>query len=177
VQDAVHSSDVTVHIDSLPFLGRLLVSGHVSAVKASVHGLTVQRLRFDTIRVDLRDVHIDRNRLVVHRQVDLKDIQRGTATAEITQADLRNALGGIPVVLDQGRIGVQVAGVRTTVTAAVRNNVLRLTAGPLTIPAITLPKLPFLPCVSTVAPQPGRLVLSCTVDQVPVELLRKVGRL
>jgi LmeA-like phospholipid-binding len=165
-----------VRIDSLPFLGRLAVSGQVPAVHATAADVTVSRLRFSRIAVDLHEVRIDRTRFFRHRQVDLEEVERGFATAEITQDDLRAVLGNVPVVLDDGRIGVTIGGVTASVSISLQDNVLRLTAGRLSIPTITLPRIPLLPCVTDAVVQPGRLHLSCTLATVPDELLREVNR-
>jgi hypothetical protein len=176
VEDVSGATAATVRIDSLPFLGRLAFSGHVAAVHATADEVTVSRLRFSRITVDLRDVTIDRSRFFRHRQVDLEDVERGSATAEITQADLRAVLGNVPIVLDDGRIGVTIGGVTASVSVSLQNNILRLTAGRLTIPTISLPRIPLLPCVTDAVAQPGRLLLSCTLATVPDELLREVNR-
>jgi len=165
--------DVKVHVDSLPFLGRLGVTGNVSGVRATATGVVAGRLRFSSITVNLRDVHIDRDRLVLHRQVDIRSIGRGDAMGVITQADLRQALDGVPVVLGDGKIGVTVAGVTASVSARVTDGVLRLSAGGVSFPAVTLPKVPLLPCATRAVSAPGRLLVSCAVAQVPPELLRR----
>ena len=176
VKDVPGATAATVRIDSLPFLGRLAVAGQVPAVHATADDVTVQRLRFSRISVDLSDVRIDRGRFFRHRQIDLQEVERGFAAAEITQADLRRALGNVPIILDDGRIGVTVGGVTASVSVSLEDNVLRLTAGRLAIPTITLPRIPLLPCVSDAVAQPGRLHLSCTLASVPDELLREVNR-
>jgi hypothetical protein len=155
-----------VHIDSFPFLGRLAASGHVSSVRADASDVTVSRLRFSSIHVDLHDVEVDRRRLLSDRQVDIRAVGRGEATADVAQADLRQALGGLPVTLGDGRVTVTIRGVTVAVSATVRDNVLRLSAGPLTVPAITLPKLPLLPCITDAVARPGVLRLSCQVSRV-----------
>ncbi|HWC09922.1 MAG TPA: DUF2993 domain-containing protein [Acidimicrobiales bacterium] len=177
ILDGVPSAKAaSVRIDSVPFLGRLGVSGRVSAVHATVDDVQVGRLRFSRIDVELRDVRIDRRRLVVHRQVDLEEVDRGMAVGEIAQADLRAALGNVPIVLGDGRIGVTIGGVTASVTVDLEDNVLRLTAGRLAIPAITLPRIPLLPCVTDAVAEPGRLRLSCSLATVPDELLGEVNR-
>ena len=176
IRNEVRSADrVRVHLDSVPFLARLAFSGRVKAVRATVDDVAVSRLRFRRVTVDLRNVKIDRDRLLADRQLDLQVIDRGMAVAELSQSALREALGGIPVVLETGRIGVTVAGVSTTVEASVRSGVLRLSAGRLSIPAVTIPKLPLLPCVTDAEAGPGYLRLSCRLNEVPQELLREVN--
>jgi len=41
------------------------------------------------------------------------------------------------------------------------------------VPRLRIPRLPLLPCVADAEILPGRIRMSCTVDQVPAEL---VGR-
>jgi hypothetical protein len=96
--------------------------------------------------------------------------------AELSQGALREALNGLPVILENGRIGVTVRGVALTVEASIRDGVLRLSAGRLSIPPITIPRLPLLPCVTNAEAGPGVLRLSCRVNEVPQELLRRVNR-
>ena len=176
LEDVSGATAATVRIDSLPFLGRLALSGQVAAVHATADDVTVSRLRFSRIAVDLDDVTIDRGRFFRHRQIDLEDVERGFATAEITQADLRAVLGDVPIVLEDGRIGVTIGGVTASVSVSLQDNVLRLNAGRLTIPTITLPRIPLLPCVTDARAELGRLRLSCTLATVPDELLREVNR-
>jgi hypothetical protein len=177
IRREVPSADrARVQLDSVPFLGRLAFSGRVRAVRASVDDVQVNRLRFSRVTVELRNVEIDRGTLVAGRRVDLQTIDRGTAVAELSQGALREALGGLPVILENGRIGVTVRGAALTVEASVRDGVLRLSAGRLSIPPITVPRLPLLPCVTDAEAGPGVLRLSCRVNEVPQELLRRVNR-
>lgn len=175
-REASTTGRAAVDLDSWPFLARLAASGRVARVRASIDDVVVSRLRVARISVDLRNVNVDRQRLVAERQVDLQEIGAGTAVAEITQADLRQALNGVPVVLEAGRIGLSVGGVSATVRATVTDGVLRLSAGGISIPPITVPKLPLLPCLTDAEARLGVLRLSCRLDEVPDELLREVNR-
>ncbi|MBA3267411.1 MAG: LmeA family phospholipid-binding protein [Acidimicrobiia bacterium] len=163
-----------VRIASFPFLLLLLATGEVSEMTASVSDVEVSGLRIADIGLDLQDVHIDRRRLLGGK-VELEGIRLGQATAEVTQTALREALGGLPVVLGAGTIGVTVGGVTASVSARVTDGVLRLSAAGVRLPAITLPTLPLLPCVTQATAEVGLLQLSCTIDRVPQELLERVG--
>ena len=110
-----------VRIASFPFLLRLAATGEVSEVTASVSDVEVSGLRIADIGVDLQDVHIDRRRLLGGK-VELEGIRLGQATAEVTQTALREALGGLPVVLGAGTIGVTVGGVTASVSARARDS-------------------------------------------------------
>lgn len=174
-RDVPSADNVRVHLESTPFLGRLAFSGRVRQVRASVDDVEVSRLRFTRVNVDLRNVKIDRSTLVADRRVDLETIDRGTAVAEMSEGALRQALGGLPVTLENGKIGVTVRGVSLTVEASIRDGVLHLSAGRLSIPPIRVPKLPLLPCVTNAEAGRGVLRLSCRVNEVPQELLRRVN--
>jgi hypothetical protein len=167
------SADVSLH--SFPFLGRLLFSGHVSGVTAEVTDIQTDDLRVASISVDLDDVRLDRDALLSERVVDLESVGRGTATAEITQGDLSEALG-IPVVLSPGSVGVRIAGRTVSVSAAVRDGTLVLSGVSVPLPRLAIPGLPLLPCTPSAEALDGRLELSCRVDEVPPELLREARR-
>jgi hypothetical protein len=55
----------------------------------------------------------------------------------------------------------------------VSDNTLRLSVTGLSVPVLAIPKLPLVPCVADAEILPGRIRLTCTVDEVPAEL---VGR-
>jgi len=162
---------VKVRIDSVPFLGRLGMTGNVSGVRASSSGVEGGGVRFDSIVMNLRDVHLDRGRLLRGR-VFVKSMRHGDAAGTITQADLRGAVGGLPIVLGDHKISVTVAGVTASVSAVAIDGALRLSADGISIPTVYLPTTPLLPCVSRTAVVPGHLVLSCDIDRVP-EILRQ----
>lgn len=174
-RDVPSADNPRVQLDSVPFLGRLALFGRVQTVRAWVDDVEASRLRFRRVSVEIHDVKVDRRRLVADRRLDLQSAERGTAVAELTQGALRDALDGLPVVLEEGRIGVTVRGASVTVEASIRDGVLRLSAGRLSIPPIRVPKLPLLPCITNAEAGPGVLRLSCRVNEVPQELLRRVN--
>jgi hypothetical protein len=162
----------SARISSFPFVGRLLISGDVSRIQVAAADVTVERLTFAKVSVDLQDVTLDRGRLLSDRKVVLESLGKGTATAELTQDRLSAALG-VPVTLTAGHIAVRVAGQQVTAKATVSDNTLRVTVAGLSVPGLRIPKLPLLPCVADAVVLAGRIRLTCSVDQVPPEL---VGR-
>jgi hypothetical protein len=160
----------TARIESFPFLGRLLTSGQVSHVEVSAGDVTVQGVTFARVAVDLRDVTFDRHRLLSDQKVVVSSLQRGTATAELTAAQLSKLLG-VDVTLLAGKAQIRVAGELVTATASVSENVLHLSVSGLSVPALSIPKLPLVPCVADAVILPGRIRLTCSVDQVPPELV------
>lgn len=160
----------SARIDSFPFLGRLLTAGDISRMRVSAAQVTVEGLTFARVSVDLHDVTLDRDRLLSAREIVLESLSSGTAVAEVTQDELSERLG-VAVDLEAGRARVRVAGQMVTATASVSNNTLRLSVSGLSIPALRIPRLPLVPCVADAEILPGRVRLSCSVDQVPAELL------
>jgi len=163
-----------VGIDSFPFLVGLLASGTVSDLSVAFDHVRTDRVRFATVAVDLEEVRVSRTELLSERRVVLQDVGRGTARAELTQEELSRLLD-LPVTVERGRVRVRVAGQQLTATASVSDDVLRLTVAGARVPAITIPKLPLVPCLADLELVPGRVLLSCRLDQVPPDLVGRVA--
>ncbi len=162
-----------VDITSFPFLGRLLASGTVDDVSVSLDDVRAERVRFATVAVQLDSVRINRGELLSGRHLVLEDVGRGVARADISQEELSRLID-LPVTLDQGRVGVRVGGQQVAATVTVSDNVLRLTVAGTRLPALTIPRLPLVPCVADVELLPGRARLTCTLDRVPPELVGRI---
>ena len=170
VVDRVHpDGPVSAQISSFPFLGRLLASGEISQVDVAVRDLTVRGVTFASVGVRLRSVEIDRDSLLNDRRLALKSIDHGTAVVEIAGSEISRLLG-VTVVLEPGEARVRVGGTLVAVSARIDGNTLVVEAGGLSLPAIDIPPLPLVSCVSGTEILAGRLRLTCEVDQVPVEL-------
>lgn len=157
-------------IESFPFLPRLLSSGDVSRITVAAVGVTVEGLTMARVAVDLRGVTLDRDRLLSERKIVLQFLDRGTATVEVSQEELSERLG-VPVTLEAGQARVRVASQTVTATASVSDNTLRLAVAGFSVPALRIPRIPLVPCVADAEILPGRIRLSCEIDQVPPELL------
>lgn len=169
----------TARINSFPFLGRLLASGDVTRIRVAAADVAVEGLTFARVALDLHGVTLDRDLLVSEQKVVLSDLDRGTATAEVTAAQLSERLG-VDVTLEPGRARVRVAGQTLTATASVTDNTLRLAVSGFSVPPLRIPRLPLLPCVADAEILAGKVQLTCSVDRVPAELvgrpLDEVGR-
>lgn len=166
------AGETSAHIESFPFLVRLLTAGDVSRIRVAAQDVTVEDLTLARVALDLHGVTIERDRLLSEQKVVLTALDRGTATAEVTADELSERLG-VPITLEAGRARVRVAGQTVTATASVSDNRLRLSVAGVDIPTLRIPKLPLLPCVAGAEILPGRIRMTCTVDKVPAEL---VGR-
>lgn len=166
------AGETSARIDSFPFLGRLLTGGDVSRIRVSAADVTVEDLTLARVALDLHGVTLDRDRLLSEQKVVLTALDRGTATAELTAAQLSERLG-VAVTLESGRARVRVAGQTVTATASISDNRLRLTVAGVDVPTLRIPRLPLLPCVADAEILPGRIRMTCSVDRIPAEL---VGR-
>ena len=173
------AGETSARIESFPFLGRLLTSGEVGRLRVAAADVTVEELTMARVALDLHGVTLDRDRLLSEQKVVLLALDRGTATAEVTAEQISERLG-VTVTLEPGRARVRVGGQTVTATASVTNNTLRLSVAGLSVPALRIPRLPLLPCVADAEILAGRVRLTCSVDQVPAELvgrpLDEVGR-
>ncbi len=160
----------TARITSFPFLARLVFSGRVAHIHVAAAGVTVEGLTFDRVALDLDGVTFDRDRLLSERKVVLQTVTQGTATAEMTQEQLSARLG-VPITLAPGRAQVVVGGTTLTGGVSVSDNNLRVVAAGLTVPPLRVPTLALVPCVSDVQILAGRVRLTCTVHEIPAELL------
>lgn len=166
------AGDTSARISSFPFIARLLLSGEVSRITVAAADLTVEDLTLARVALDLRDVTLDRDRLVSEQTIVLEDLGRGTAEAVVTQEQLSDRLG-VAVTLDDGQAQVRVAGQTLTARASVSENTLRVEVAGYDLPPLRIPRLSLLPCVADAEILPGRIRLTCTVDEIPPEL---VGR-
>ncbi|MGH9265241.1 MAG: LmeA family phospholipid-binding protein [Acidimicrobiales bacterium] len=166
------AGDTSARISSFPFIARLLLSGDVSRITVAAADVTVEDLTLARVALDLRDVTLDRDRLVSDQTVVLEDLGRGTAEAVVTQEQLSDRLE-VAVTLDDGQARVRVAGQTLSAQAWVSENTLRVEVAGYDLPPLPIPRLSLLPCVADAEILPGRIRLTCTVDQIPPEL---VGR-
>jgi hypothetical protein len=170
IQAKVPGATANVNISSFPFLGRLAVSGTVPKIRAHVTSVASGPFSFDSITLVVTGVRLNRNMLLKKHQVQLDGIDTGAVTADMSESELDRALGGVPVKLGDGVVTLTVAGVTLTARVAVVNNQLVVQA-PGFPAAITIPKLPVLPCSANAVVTPKRVRLSCTFHQIPAALL------
>jgi hypothetical protein len=158
-------------ITSFPFTGRLLAAGSVSKVHVRVGPVAAGRVTFASVAVDLHDVHVDRNRLIRERKVQLTGLGSGTVTAELTDVEV-SRLAGARVSFAPGRASVNVGGTQVAATVQVTNGTMSLAGARL--PQFRVPRAPLFPCDATSAKvTQGAVELSCTVHNVPAELVGK----
>jgi hypothetical protein len=158
-------------ISSFPFVGRLLLSGSVQEANVGVAPVVAGRVTFSSIHVNLHDVHVDRGLLIHNQKVRLTSIGSGTVTAEITDAEI-SRLAGVPISFRPGRATLHAGGVDTPAQLSAANGTLAI-GGTEGVPIrVRIPRAPLFPCdASNAQVEQGKVVVSCTIDHVPPELV------
>ena len=162
---------VKASITSFPFLGRLAVSGSIPKVRVRAEQTTLRRVLTARVEVDLRDVELSRQSLV-RGKVRLQDIDRGTVAVELDARSLRRILR-LPVVVEDGRVQVTVAGRSVSASASVEGGALVLAVAGL--PAFNVPigRNGLVSCTAAnVVIEDDTVRLTCEVDKVPAVLRR-----
>jgi hypothetical protein len=171
-QRAVHgATSATGSISSFPFVGRLLVSGSVPEVKVGVAPVVAGRVTFSSINVDLHDVHVDRDLLINNRKVRLTSIGSGKVTADLTENEI-SRLAGVPISFAPGKASVRAGGLDVGASLSAANGTITI-GGAEGVPIrIRVPRAPLFPCdASNAQVEQGKVVVSCTINRVPPELV------
>jgi hypothetical protein len=171
IETSLPGSHATVRISSFPFVGRLAASGSVHRITAHVDRVSKVGLTFAFVDVEVDGVKLDRTSLLRDRKVHLQGISRGVVRAEITDAALSAALGGVPLQLGDNSAQVTVNGVRLQVAVSVKDNKLLLQAAGIGALSVSIPKLSILPCAASATVRPGRIDVSCEIHEIPPALL------
>jgi hypothetical protein len=157
-----------VRIDSFPFLAKAAASGRIDKITAHAHTVAEGQFVLDRVDVTVTGVRINRSLLLRQRTLEIRSIDTGTVTVDMTQADFSRLIG-VPVTLGAGTAQVTVSGVKVTGQVSVVNGRLVLQVPGLPV-SVAIPSLPVLPCLAQVVVVPGHLHGSCTFHTVPPAL-------
>jgi hypothetical protein len=171
----VPGAHATVKISSFPFTGRLAASGAVPRIRAHLQNVTSGLFTFDTVDVVVSGVRVERTALFRDRRIHVLSIAKGTVTADMTEAAVDRALGGLPVKLANGAVQLAVNGVNIVGRLSVVANQLRLEVTGVPV-NVSIPKLPALPCVGNAVVTTGHLTLSCGLTGIPPALVGVTGQ-
>jgi hypothetical protein len=174
-QEAPSGSTVTASVGGFPFIPPLLMHGDVSQASVHVENITASTLVLASVDIDLHGVHLDRGRLINNRKARITKIDHGTVRAVVTQEALSNALH-VPTKMTGGQIVLTVAGVDVPVTPHVVDGHLTLTGSVGHSFTLAIPSSGYVPCITDVAVQDGKMELSCTIHDVPPALLDTIQK-
>jgi hypothetical protein len=164
-QAVPESRGVRARIRSWPFL-KVAVDGRVDEVGAHVARLVEPPLVFTDVDVDLRGVRLSVADMVTDARVNVTHIDRGRVTLTVTEANLVDAVAGIPVGGQAlGPVGGLLGRAQVSVDAATRRLVIAVPG--VTRLTLPLPGTDIVPCLPSVVQRPAALTLSCTFTRVP----------
>jgi hypothetical protein len=170
--EAGAAAGASAHINSFPFVARLLASGTAGDVTLAMHDVQGQSLRFSTLSITLVNLKLDRTQMLKGK-AELTHVDRGTITVGLDAA----ALGAIihyPVAVAGGKVLVTVAGRQFAVTAtSAAKGSIRLQAQGLPAIDVPIPQTRFVSCpVDRVAIQDSEVRASCDITEIPPALLK-----
>ncbi len=148
-QVVAHTSGVHGRIRSFPFL-KAAVGGHVDEIGATIDALPP----YTDLTVDLHGARVSISNMVTALRLDVTKVQHGTATFNLTDADLGKAAP--TVVPSQARVAVD--GL---------HRVLVVTPPTGRAAVVPLPPASLVPCVPGVAAVAGGYTFGCSFGTVP----------
>lgn len=156
---------VDVEVDSFPVVTRLLTTGRIRHMTLTLEQLVRQRVTFASVRLSVEGLELDRSALLQRQEVDLRDIETGMLTVELTAQALSDLVGA-PVELRPGQVSVKVAGRTVTSQPEIRGRTLRLAGRQVAPLSLLLPE-EMATCIPSLEVQVGRMVLSCRIEELP----------
>ena len=148
-------------VEGFPFLFPLFARGRVDHVDLLMRDVGTAQLRFERLEFSLDGVRISRRALIRDREVELRDIDRGTITAVLPMG---------PLVQKMGR-RLPTGGL----TARIVARTLQLRAGPVALD-VPLPEADLMPCEGRARVTPDRVTISCTITDLPPGLMEAVNQ-
>jgi hypothetical protein len=174
IETNVPGAHATVNISSFPFVGRLAMTGTVREIRAHVTNVTSGKFTFTTVDVAVSGVRLDRTALFKNQTIRVVSINHGTVTADMTEAAVDQAAGGLPIKLLNGVVQLVVRGVNVVGRVTVVANQLHIQAAGAPV-IVDIPKLPLLPCAANAVVTPGHLTLTCALTGIPPALVGAAG--
>jgi len=164
-----------VHIESFPFVLRVLNDGSVEQLEVSMRSLESAGVRVDEAKLTIEGLVLDRDALIDDREIKLVAIEQATIDAWVSAEDL-SRVAKLPVKIEDGEVSVTYRGKEYKGTAKVsKHAVLLLVDG---VPPILspLPSTDLLPCEPDLDIDGDRIHVACTVDEVPPALAKVLAQ-
>lgn len=162
---------VEADVESFPFLPGLATDGRISRLTLTLDELLGQQLPAARASFALEGIQLDRQSLL-EGEVDVRDVDRGTFTVELTERTLSDALG-LPVEITPDSIVARPAGASVEADLVVRggNLVVSVAGGQ----GLRLPLPDDLPCEPAVEREEGLVRLTCAFEGLPGVLARAIA--
>ena len=164
----IDAGDVETSVDSVPFLGRLLVSGETS-FSIGLDDVTERGLSLDRIEFDVDGVVFNR-REAINRRVQVDDVEQVRATVVIEEDTISDTVG-VPVELEPG--SARAAGVNVGLEMDGRD--VRVSVAGIGAVSFPVPSTGYLSCEPSLVVARNRLEASCTTDTLPPLVNQALG--
>ncbi|MGH1349103.1 MAG: LmeA family phospholipid-binding protein [Nannocystales bacterium] len=164
-----------VHIESFPFVLRVLNDGSVEQLEVSMRSLESNGVRVDEAKLTIEGLVLDRDALLDDHEIKLVSIEQARVDAWVSAEDL-SRVAKLPVEIEEGEVSVTYRGKEYTGTAKVsKHAVLLLVDG---VPPILspLPSTDLLPCEPDLDIDGDRIHVACTVDEVPPAVAKVLAK-
>lgn len=164
-----------VHIESFPFVLRVLNDGSVEQLEVSMRSLESTGVRVDEAKLTIEGLVLDRDALLDDHEIKLVKIEQARIDAWVSAEDL-SSVAKVPVKIEHGEVSVTYRGKEYKGTAKVsKHAVLLLVDG---VPPILspLPSTDLLPCEPDLDIDGDRIHVACTVDEVPPAVARVLAQ-
>ncbi len=166
----VPGARASAHIQSFPFVLRLLVSGSVQHLEVRLSPVTASHLQLSGLDLALEDLTLDRGQLFSGK-VDPVGLGQGTVAFEVSEVELSKIVGH-RITIEGGHLFVDVLGRDVEARVATSGSAITLTAAGLPLLTIPIERRDLMPCRPQVTLGIKAAKLSCTFTQVPSALLR-----
>lgn len=161
---------VEANVQSFPFLPGLATEGKIRRLTLTLDDVFGQQLPADA-SFDLEGIHLDRQALL-EGTVEVRDVDRGTVSVEVTEQTLSDALG-VPVDIRPDAVVLNPAGVSVEADLAVEaGNVVISAAG---VGGLDVPLPENLPCEPVLEQEGGVVRLSCGFEGLPAILAQAIA--
>lgn len=157
--------NVEANVESLPFLPGVATEGRIRRLTVTLDQVFGQELPAEA-SFGLEGIYLDRQALLEGR-VQVRDVDRGTLSVEVTEQTLSNALG-VPVDIRPDAVVLSPAGASVEADLATRaGNVVISAAG---VGGLEVPLPDDLPCEPVLEQEEGLVRLSCGFEGLPAIL-------
>lgn len=161
---------VEANVQSFPFLPGLATEGKIRRLTLTLDDVFGQQLPADA-SFGLEGIHLDRQALL-EGTVEVRDVDRGTVSVEVTEQTLSDALG-VPVDIRPDAVVLNPAGVSVEADLAVEaGNVVISAAG---VGGLDVPLPENLPCEPVLEQEEGVVRLSCGFEGLPAILAQAIA--
>jgi hypothetical protein len=164
------AATISAHIDSFPFVARLLLSGDAGNIELHADRVANGTITLSALDLRLDGVRLNKDVLLSSHRAELTSIDHGVVTASLTAPDLSKVVG-VPVTIGDGKVSVTVRGRTVAAEVVAAGDGIELRINPLPAFKVPFAKSDLLPCgLADGRVQGDRLILTCKITEVPPAL-------